>query len=154
MKSLIHKEGLVIQRDKYRRTHIILNSSLILLLLEILNKSENINFGELELYCKNALNDKFNEESCRELASSALSKEIGGNIDTLKTEFREKSRISKLRLLYMRYIYIVKAFIFAERKSNSELHPHLLPGILNALASIYHINYAITQRVPIYIYKR
>lgn len=84
------------QRDKYRRTHIILNSLLILLLLEILNKSENINFGELELYCKNALNDKFNEESCRELASSALSKEIGDKIDTLKTELREKSRISKL----------------------------------------------------------
>ena len=154
MKPLIHKEGLVTQRDKYHRTHILVNSSLISLLLEILNKSDNINFGELELYCKNALNDNLNEESCSELASSALSKEIGDKIDTLKTELREKSRISKLWLLYMRYIYIVMAFIFAERKSNWELHPHLLPEILNPLASTYHINYAITKRVPIYIYKR
>ena len=96
MKPLIHKEGLVTQRDKYHRTHILVNSSLISLLLEILNKSDNINFGELELYCKNALNDNLNEVSCSELASSALSKEIGDKIDTLKTELREKSRISKL----------------------------------------------------------
>lgn len=96
MKPLIHKEGLVTQRDKYHRTHILVNSSLISLLLEILNKSDNINFGELELYCKNALNDNLNEESCSELDSSALSKEIGDKIDTLKTELREKSRISKL----------------------------------------------------------
>ena len=42
----------------------------------------------------------------------------------------------------MHYIHIVKAFIFAERTSNWELHLEVLSGMLNLFAATGHINYA------------
>ena len=74
--------------------------------------------------------------------SPALSKQISENIDRLKAELREQPRTSELWLFYMHYIYIVKAFIFAERTSNWELHLEASSEMLNLFAATGHINYA------------
>ena len=99
------------------------------LLLEIINESNSVYSGEVTLFF------------C-ELNSSALSNEISENIDRLKAELREQSRTSELWLLYMHHVYIVKAFIFAKRTSNWELHLEALSETLNLFAATGHINYA------------
>ena len=94
----------------------------------------------MELFYNKARDGKLDEESFKELASSSLCKEILDNIDRLKSEFREQSRTSELWLLYMHYIYIVKAFIFAVRTSNWELHLEVLSEMLNLFAATGHIH--------------
>ena len=87
-----------------------------------------------------------------ELNSSVLSKKISENIDRLKAELIEQSRTSELWLLYMHYVYIVKAFIFAERTSNWELHLEALSEMLDLFPATGHINYA--KSVHLYLQER
>ena len=117
------------------------------LLLELINESNSVNFGELAFFHKQALDCNLNEEFFCELNSSALSKKISENIDRLKAELREYSRTSELWLLYMHYVYIVKAFIFAERTSNWELHLEALSTMLNLFPATGHINYTKSARL-------
>ena len=63
-----------------------------------------------------------------------------GNIPSLKEG-------QELWLLYMNYICIVKAFVFAERTSNGELHLDVLSEMLNLFAAAGHINYAKSARL-------
>ena len=56
------------------------------LLLEIINESNRVNFGELALFYKQALNGNLNEEFFCELNSSAFGKQISEDIDRLKAE--------------------------------------------------------------------
>ena len=118
------------------------------LLLEIINESNSVNFGELALFYKQALDGNLNEEFFCELNSSAFGKQISEDIDRLKAELCEQSRTSELWLLYMHYIYIVKAFTFAERISNGELHLEALSKMLNLFAATGHINYAECPPLP------
>ena len=117
------------------------------LLLELINESNSVNFGELAFFHKQALDCNLNEEFFCELNSSALSKKISENIDRLKAELREYSRTSELWLLYMHYVYIVKAFIFAERTSNWELHLEALSTMLNLFPATGHISYTKSARL-------
>ena len=129
------------------RAHFLVESSLMSLLLEIINESNSVNFGELALFYKQALDGNLNEEFFCELNSSALSKKISENIDRLKAGLREQSRTSKLWLLSMHYVHIVKTFIFAEKTSNWELHLEALSGMLNLFAATGHSNYAKSARL-------
>ena len=129
------------------RAHFLVESSLMSLLLEIINESNSVNFGELALFYKQALDGNLNEEFFCELNSSALSKKISENIDRLKAGLREQSRTSKLWLLSMHYVYIVKTFTFAEKTSNWELHLEALSGMLNLFAATGHSNYAKSARL-------
>ena len=54
----------------------------------------------------------------------------------------EHQRTSKLWLLYLQYISILKKFILAERTSNWQLHLDSSTEMLNLFASTGHINYA------------
>ena len=47
----------------------------------------------------------------------------------------------------MHYVYIVKAFMFAERTSNGELHLEALSEMLNLFAATGHISYAKSARL-------
>ena len=47
----------------------------------------------------------------------------------------------------MHNVYIVKAFIFAERTSNWDLHLEVLSEMLNLFAATGHINYAKSARL-------
>ena len=71
------------------RAHFLVESSLMSLLLEIVNESNSVNFGELALFYKQALEGNLNKDFFCELNSSALSKKISENIDRLKAELRE-----------------------------------------------------------------
>ena len=71
------------------RAHFLVESSLMSLLLEIVNESNSVNFGELALFYKQALEGNLNKDFLCELNSSALSKQISENIDRLKAELRE-----------------------------------------------------------------
>ena len=74
------------------RAHFLVESSLMSLLLEIINESNSVNFGELALFYKQALYGNLNEEFFCELNSSALSKQISENVDRLKAELRENNQ--------------------------------------------------------------
>ena len=101
----------------------------------------------MALFYKQALDGNLNEEFFCELNSSALSKQISEYIDRLKAELREQSRTSKLWLLSMHHVYIVKTFIFVEKTSNWELHLEALSKMLNLFAATGHINYAKSARI-------
>ena len=58
----------------------------------------------------------------------------------------EHQRTSKLWLLYLQYISILKKFILAERTSNWQLHLDSSTEMLNLFASTGHINYAKSAR--------
>ena len=47
----------------------------------------------------------------------------------------------------MHYIHLMKAFIFAERQSNWELHLDVVSEMLNLLAATGHTNYAKSARL-------
>ena len=62
------------------RAHILVESSLMSLLLEIIKENSDVDFIELDVSYKKALDANLDAESFREMANSAVCMEISDNI--------------------------------------------------------------------------
>ena len=80
------------------------------------------------------------------LASDAF-KQLSEKLEEILTQLSSQSRTAKLWLLYMKYIGIVKKFVFAERTSNWEMHLSTISEMLNLFAATGHKNYAKCARL-------
>ena len=117
------------------------------LLLEEINKQNNIDFDELRAYYQLAYKGQLEEDSLKQLDSSNNIKQIDHHLGLLKSQLKDTSRTSKLWLLYMDYIKIAKEFIYAERTSNWEMQLRVLSKMINLFAATGHINYAKSARL-------
>ena len=63
------------------------------------------------------------------------------------TQFTSQSRTAKLWILYLKYIGVVKKFIFAERTCNWQMHLNAISEMLNLFAATSHKNYAKCARL-------
>ena len=124
------------------RGHLLVESSLISLLLEKIKEKTNNGFEELNEFYDSALDDNLDEESLHKLAKTLVYKKVTDSLATVKAELSDQSRTSQLWLLYMHIIYLMKAFIFVERKCNWELHLDVVSEMLNLFAATGHTNYA------------
>ena len=88
--------------------------------------SDIIDFEDLRKFYERACDGKLDEETLKELVLSNSIKRIGNEIGLLKSKLKEKSRTTKLWLLYMDYINVAKEFIYAERTSNWDMHLNVL----------------------------
>ena len=118
------------------RTHILAESALTSLLMQEMN---------VQQFYERAYSAKLDEESISQLVLSDSIKRIGDEIGLFKSKLKEKSRTSKLWLLYMDFINASKEFIYAERTSNWDTHLNVLSKMLNLFAATGHI---IMPRVP------
>ena len=104
--------------------------------------SDIVDFEDLRKFYEHAYDGKLDEETLKELVLSDSIKRIGNDFGLLKSKLKEKSRTSKLWLLYMDYINVAKEFIYAERTSNWDMHLNVLSKMHNLFAATGHINYA------------
>ena len=68
-------------------------------------------------------------------------------LQDLKHALFEQSRTSRLWLLYMRCVDILKQFLLAERTGNWLLHLHTVQSMMSLFAATGHINYAKSSRL-------
>ena len=99
----------------------------------------------VQQFYERAYSAKLDEESLNQLVLSDSIKRIGDEIGLFKSKLKEKSRTSKLWLLYMDYINVSKEFIYAERTSNWDMYLNVLSKMVDLFAATGHI---ITPRVP------
>lgn len=128
------------------RAHILVQSALMSLLMNDIKEDSEVDFENLRQVYERAYEGRLDEDAIKELVSCDSIKQIDHKVKLLKSKLK-KSRTSKLWLLYMDYINIVKEFIFAERTSNWELHLGVLSKMLNLFAATGHINYAKSVRL-------
>ena len=83
--------------------------------------SDIVDFEDLRKFYEHAYDGKLDEETLKELVLSDSIKRIGNDFGLLRSNLKEKSRTSKLWLLYMDYISVAKEFIYAERTSNWDI---------------------------------
>ena len=122
--------------------HVLVESSLISLLLEMIKEKTYNDFGELNEFYDRARDGNLDEESLHKLAKTSVYKKVTDSLATVKVELSNESRTSQLWLLYMHIIYLLKAFIFVERKCNWELHLDVVSEMLNLFAATVYTNYA------------
>ena len=129
------------------RGHILAASALMSLLMQEIKQqsSDIIDFEDLRQFYERAYGGKLDEESLNELVLFDSIKRIGDEIDLLKSKLKDKSRTSKLWLLYMDYINVAKEFIYAERTSNWDMYLNVLSKMLNCLQLRVTL---ITPKVP------
>ena len=123
------------------RAHILAKSALTSLLMQQIKEqiSDIIDFEDLREFYESGCCERL--ESVKELVLSESIKRVGDEIVFLKSRLKEKSRTSKLWLLYINYINFAKEFIYAERKSKWDIHLNVLLKMLNFFAATGHINY-------------
>ena len=125
------------------RAHILTESVLVSCLLEIVKEGNSkIDFSQFESFYQKACLGELTEQMFDELALSNAFKEIEDMISVTKSDLKKQSRTCELQLTYLKYISIVKEFIYAERTSNWELHLKVLSKMLNLFAATRHIHYA------------
>ena len=129
------------------RGHILVESSLTSLLLDMVKESNDIDFGKLQGFYNDSLQGELTEDCLTELSENPMFQKIRDGLAQLKTTLRDKSRKAKLWLMYMDYVHLVKMFIFAERTCDWELHLFVLQKMLNLFAATGHINYAKCARL-------
>ena len=102
------------------RAHILAESALMLLLMQEMKEqsSDIIDFKDLREFYERAYGRKLDEESLKELVLYDSIKQICDEIGLVNSKLKERSRTSKLWLLYMDYNYVAKEFTCAERTSN------------------------------------
>lgn len=136
------------------RAHILLESALTSLLLEIIKENNDVEFGDLEKFYKVSLDGNLTEELFEDLNTEDSFEKISDSINQLKAKLRAGSRTSQLWLMYMDYVHLVKMFVYAERTSNWELHLSALSKMLNLFAATGHNNYARCARLYLQEMKR
>ena len=103
--------------------------------------SDIIDFKDLREFYERAYGRKLDEESLKELVLYDSIKQICDEIGLVNSKLKERSRTSKLWLLYMDYNYVAKEFTCAERTSSWDMHLNVLSKILNLFAGAGQINY-------------
>lgn len=93
------------------------------------------------------INDLYNklqayEINTDDIVKSSTPMKLQIVLDTLMHELRTKSRTAKLWLAYIRYIDMLKLFIYAERTGNWNLHLVEVGWMLDLFAAARHFNYA------------
>ena len=129
------------------RRHLLVKSSLMSLLLEMIKEKANIDFGKLDEFYDRALDGNLDEKSLHKLSETSVYKKVTDGLATVKAELSDQSRTSQLWLLYMHYIHLMKAFIFAERQSKWELYLDVVSEMLDLFAATGHTNYAKSARL-------
>ena len=108
------------------RAHLSVQSALMTLLIQNLKDEEDtFGFEETEKFHTNILEAAHDDVSFENLVTSEAFCKETGKLEELKAKLVKHSRTSKLWLLYIDYIDVVKLFIFAECTSNWELHLQL-----------------------------
>lgn len=80
------------------------------------------------------------------LTCDSLSK-LCVEFDRFCSAVSDKSRTARLWFLYMKYVTLLKLFIFGERTGNWNVHLHAVEGMLGLFAATGHINYAKSARL-------
>ena len=108
------------------KVNLSVQSALMTLLIQNLKDEEDtFGFEEIEKFHTNVLEAAHDDVSFENLVISEAFCKVTGKLEELKAKLVKQSRTSKLWLLYIDYIDVVKLFIFAERTSNWELHMQL-----------------------------
>ena len=129
------------------RGHLLVESSLMSLLLSMVKEKTDTNFEEFGQFYDRALGGTLDQQMLQDFAESPVCQKVLENLDSLKADLRNSSRTSELWHLYMYYVHLMKAFIFAERTSDWQMHRDVLSQMLNLFAATGHINYARSARL-------
>ena len=130
------------------RAHLSVQSALMTLLIQSSKDEEDMfGFDEIEKFHTNVLEAAPDDVSFENLVTSEAFCKVTGKHEELKAKLVKQSTASKLWLLYIDYIDVVKLFIFAERTSNWELHLFAITKMLNLFASTSHIHYTKSARL-------
>ena len=89
------------------RAHLMLQSALIDLLLDIVKEECDVDFKVFEELYEKALNGSLDERSVAEVTSSPIFKQVSEHLDILKRRLSSGSCTARLWLLYMSYIDVV-----------------------------------------------
>jgi hypothetical protein len=81
------------------------------------------------------------------LRTNSVLTKLSTNLDRLCLGLSDQSRTTRLWLLYVRYVQLVKLFLFGERTGNWFIHLHALEGMLGLFTATGHINYAKSARL-------
>ena len=91
--------------------------------------------------------EKNSEEAAQHLLRSDLLEKVQWKIEKHKDALGQNSCTAKYWIQYLRYIDILKLFIWAERTGNWEVHLIALSRILNIFSATEHINYVKSARL-------
>ena len=126
------------------RGHVLVESSLKDLLFDLIAEDFDIDVQPLKEFVEHMEKEKDLSRIHSFLKSQVMvDKNSAFEEISIKLEYQ---RTSKLWLLYLQYISILKKFILAERTSNWQLHLDSSTEMLNLFASTGHINYAKSAR--------
>ena len=126
------------------RGYFLVESSLKDLLFDLVAEDFDIHIQPLKEFVKQMEKEK-ELNSIHYFLKSQVMLDINSAFKEISIKL-EHQRTSKLWLLYLQYISILKKFILAERTSNWQLHLDSSTEMLNLFASTGHINYAKSAR--------
>ena len=84
-----------------------------------LERNNDVGFTDLEKFCEESLDGKFNKDLFKELSTVSNFQNIKDSIIQFKGKFSETL---ELWLTYMGYAYLSKMIVFTEQASNWKLH--------------------------------
>lgn len=102
--------------------------------------------SDLEILYDQIWSNHFCVSDCCELNCDKLV-HFEQSVKALKQQLNHDCRTSRLWLLYMHYIDVLKLFILAERTGDWPLHVHAVQSMLNVFAATGHSNYAKSARL-------
>ena len=126
------------------RWHFLLESSLKYLLFDLVAENFDIEVQPFKEFVEQMEKEKY-FSSINSFLKSQVMFDINSAFEEISINL-EHQRTSKLWLLYLQYISILKKFILAERTSNWQLHLDSSTEMLNLFVSTGHINYAKSAR--------
>ena len=126
------------------RGHVLVESSLKDLLFDLIAEDFDIDVQPLKEFVEHMEKEK-DLSSIHSFLKSQVMVDKNSAFEEISIKL-EYQRTSKLWLLYLQYISILKKFILAERTSNWQLHLDSSTEMLNLFASTGHINYAKSAR--------
>ena len=126
------------------RGHVLVDSSLKDLLFDLIAEDFDIDVQPLKEFVEHMEKEK-DLSSIHSFLKSQVMVDKNSAFEEISIKL-EYQRTSKLWLLYLQYISILKKFILAERTSNWQLHLDSSTKMLNLFTSTGHINYAKSAR--------
>ena len=130
------------------RAHFLVESALKGLLFDLAIDDFEVDYQPLKLLVEQMehMEEDKKLDAVHEFLESKTMFDINSAFEDISTRLAAQSRTSKLWLLYLHYISVLKKFIFAERTSNWHLHLESTVDMLNLFAATGHIKYAISAR--------
>ena len=117
--------------ERALRAHLMTESALMGLLIKYIQENNNIDTSLLEAYYKKAVDEQLDDSEVADMTNSDEYVKLQSLIKETKTSLKNKSRTSKLWVLYMDCIETVRIFLYAERTSNWNLHLGATRRMLN-----------------------